>query len=183
MIAGTTLVPVGSAYAHERPRAHVHSAHGPVYHNRKHRKLHRHQRAHRKAHRHYHRRNNDGDLIAAGIIGLAIGAIIGSEASRYDEPAYSPRYNAPYPSGSQYYQYDRYPSQSHTPPTDYRPGTYRSPAPSSSGPEVITFNEPGSLEPWTPGWREWCEDNYRSFNASTGTCRGYDGLDHFCVPR
>ncbi len=54
------------------------------------------------------------------------------------------------------------------------------PAP-SGGPKVITYAS--SLEPWTRGWYEWCDDRYRSFNPQTGTYRGYDGLDHFCVPK
>lgn len=40
-----------------------------------------------------------------------------------------------------------------------------------------------SLEPWSQGWHRWCDDRYRSFNAKTGTFRGYDGKDHFCVPK
>lgn len=54
------------------------------------------------------------------------------------------------------------------------------PAP-SGGPKVITYGS--TLEPWTRGWYEWCDDRYRSFNAETGTYRGYDGRDHFCVPK
>lgn len=44
---------------------------------------------------------------------------------------------------------------------------------------VIRYS--GSLEPWTRAWFEYCDDRYRSFNPSTGTYRGYDGEDHFCV--
>ncbi|TDH34350.1 BA14K family protein [Pseudohoeflea suaedae] len=47
----------------------------------------------------------------------------------------------------------------------------RAPAPAYYG---------GGLEPWSPGWYRYCEDKYRSFNARTGTYRGYDGRDHFC---
>lgn len=39
----------------------------------------------------------------------------------------------------------------------------------------------GSIEPWTPAWYRYCDDRYRSFNDRTGTYRGYDGQDHFCV--
>ncbi len=41
----------------------------------------------------------------------------------------------------------------------------------------------GPLRPWTPAWYNWCESSYRSFNPRTGTFRGYDGRDHFCVAR
>ena len=37
------------------------------------------------------------------------------------------------------------------------------------------------LEPWTRSWMRYCSNKYRSFNPSTGTYRGYDGEDHFCV--
>ncbi|TCD15318.1 BA14K family protein [Oricola cellulosilytica] len=53
--------------------------------------------------------------------------------------------------------------------------------PRPRGPKVITYA--GSLEPWTAGWYEWCDNRYRSFNPQTGTYRGYDGRDHFCVPK
>ncbi|PWV97627.1 BA14K-like protein [Hoeflea marina] len=39
----------------------------------------------------------------------------------------------------------------------------------------------GSIEPWTPAWYRYCDNRYRSFNDRTGTYRGYDGRDHFCV--
>ncbi|MCY0147989.1 BA14K family protein [Hoeflea sp. G2-23] len=39
----------------------------------------------------------------------------------------------------------------------------------------------GRYEPWSNSWLRYCSDKYRSFNASTGTYRGYDGRDHFCV--
>lgn len=39
----------------------------------------------------------------------------------------------------------------------------------------------GSYEPWSQSWFRFCSNKYRSFNASTGTFRGYDGRDHFCV--
>lgn len=37
------------------------------------------------------------------------------------------------------------------------------------------------LQPWSPSWYRYCDRKYRSFNANTGTYRGYDGQDHFCV--
>ena len=50
---------------------------------------------------------------------------------------------------------------------------------SSRAPAPQYYNG-GGLEPWSPGWYRYCEDKYRSFNARTGTYRGYDGRDHFC---
>lgn len=49
-----------------------------------------------------------------------------------------------------------------------------------SAPRVISG---GDYEPWSRSWYRYCANKYRSFNASTGTYRGYDGRDHFCVVR
>ena len=38
-----------------------------------------------------------------------------------------------------------------------------------------------NFQPWSPGWYRWCAERYRSFNPKTGTYRGFDGYDHFCV--
>ena len=113
-----------------------------------------------------HRRYDGGDALAAGIVGLAVGAIIADQTIRYRQPNVvyvqpQPRYVAPQP-------------------------VYVAPQPvypSHSTPRVITYeNSVGvSYEPWSPEWYDWCRANYRSFNASKGTYRGYDGLDHFCV--
>ncbi|MEO1702493.1 MAG: BA14K family protein [Pseudomonadota bacterium] len=53
--------------------------------------------------------------------------------------------------------------------------------PAPKEPHIVYHTQ--SLEPWTPGWLAWCKERYRSFNEHTGTYRGYDGLDHFCVPK
>ncbi|AKH99447.1 BA14K-like protein [Hoeflea sp. IMCC20628] len=50
-------------------------------------------------------------------------------------------------------------------------------------PEAPRAASSGYGEPWTQSWYNYCEDHYRSFNASTGTYRGYDGQDHFCVAK
>lgn len=39
----------------------------------------------------------------------------------------------------------------------------------------------GSLQPWTRGWYNYCENRYRSFDARSGTFIGYDGRQHFCT--
>jgi len=59
----------------------------------------------------------------------------------------------------------------------------------NNNPRVIYRQQPsapqtvnrGSYEPWSQSWFRFCSNKYRSFNASTGTFRGYDGRDHFCV--
>lgn len=128
---------------------------GHKKHWKKHHKVH-------KAHRKHHRRDrhNGGDALAAGVIGFALGAIIADQASRNRQPevVYQPTYVAPEP-------------------------VYVAPQPAYE-PRVVTYDDyrySATYEPWTPEWRAWCSDRYRSFNPSTGTFRGYDGLDHFCV--
>ena len=61
---------------------------------------------------------------------------------------------------------------------------------SNNNPRVI-YRQPvapravrgGRYEPWSRSWFQYCSNKFRSFNASTGTYRGYDGRDHFCAAR
>lgn len=104
-------------------------------------------------HRSYHHhRSNTGDIVAAGILGAAAGAVIGSVLA----PPPAPVYVDPYPT---------YPAY----PTYYRPA-YR-PAPR------VVYVQP---EPWTRAWYDSCAARYRSFDPGSGTYLGYDGLRHFC---
>ena len=151
----SVALPVSVAQADHRSHFRYHGGHG-IHHHR-----------HHPRHVYRKKRNRNGDLIAAGVIGLALGAIIASEANKNrNEPNY--RY--------------RNTRRSYVPNDTYYEPEYRS-SYRSGGPDVITYEETASLEPWTPGWREWCSNRYRSFNQRTGTYRGYDGLDHFCVPK
>lgn len=54
---------------------------------------------------------------------------------------------------------------------DYPPAPYH--------PRHVEYQ--GGIEPWSRDWYRYCSDRYRSFNAETGTYRGYDGRNHFCV--
>jgi hypothetical protein len=60
---------------------------------------------------------------------------------------------------------------------------------SHNSPRVIYRSAPrtvksgGRYQPWSKSWFRYCSKKFRSFNASTGTYRGYDGRDHFCVAR
>lgn len=102
-------------------------------------------------------RRHRGDAIAAGVIGLAAGAIIGSALSQ-------PRYREPI----------------------YEDGYYVEPRPVYR-PRYVTrvYEEPvyvrRSAEPWTREWYRYCQNRYRSFDSSSGTYIGYDGREHFCV--
>lgn len=189
-LIASTILPVTSVSAHDRHNAAKHYGHGTHINRKKHKQFHntygrgaqgtaafRQHRAIRKAKK--RNKSDRRDLVAAGIIGLAVGAIIASESSkRRSQPAYQYQnpYQEPYYGNSGYDE--RLPlTQYDDAYTDDR-FVY-----TEDEPRIITYNDPQSLEPWTPGWRAWCEQNYRSFNANTGTFRGYDGLDHFCVPR
>ncbi len=110
---------------------------------------------------HWRRHHRNNDAIAAGILGLAAGAIIVGALSEpsprviYEERrVYRPRPVTVY---------------------DYPPAPRR-----HYEPEVITYADE-ALEPWTRDWFRYCSNRYRSFNAETGTYRGYDGLNHFCT--
>ncbi|WP_439272027.1 BA14K family protein [Pseudochrobactrum sp. HB0163] len=102
------------------------------------------------------RRRDRNNAIAAGVLGLAAGAIIAGALSQPQrQPVYrQPVYNAP-------------------PAPVYYP----------AAPARRTYgrNYAGSFQPWTREWYNWCSRRYRSFNAQSGTYRGYDGQDHFCV--
>ena len=187
IITAATVMPTSTASAHDRHNPNRHYGSNQHLNKHQHRQFHnrfgrgqhgtknyRAQLRRNQNHTHVKRRNKKGELIAAGIIGLAVGAIIASEASKRKQRRYEPSY-------SDFPHQQRFPQQSYNDSnlsgSDYSYGTQ------NQGPEVITFNEPRTLEPWTAGWREWCQNRYRSFNPSTGTFRGYDGFDHFCVPK
>jgi hypothetical protein len=105
------------------------------------------------------RRHRD-DAIAAGIAGLAVGAIVGglaSQPSRAERVYIDPPYQPVYPTyrAVPVYEVPRY---------EYRP--------------AYTYS---GLEPWTPSWYRACSNRYRSFDPSSGTFMGYDGRRHFCT--
>lgn len=200
----STLLPVTTASAHDRNNSARHFGHGHGLTKQEHRQFHRtygrgqngtiaYRKQFKKKRHKAKRRNNNGDLIAAGVIGLAVGAIIAGEASRNRQPqyrTYSPRAYSPGPSSPTYYGYQdpyygdvRQPLSTYQEPVQLPRYDTRVPQTYDNGPQVVTFNDPTNLQPWTPGWREWCDNRYRSFNPTTGTFRGYDGLDHFCVPK
>jgi hypothetical protein len=110
-------------------------------------------------HRH---RDRTGDVVAAGVLGLAAGAIIAGATSR---PVYRERVYV-----------DPYPRNYYPPAPAYRHRT----------PEVVYVDEGyrySAPEPWTREWFRYCEMRYRTFSPDTGTYRGYDGREHFCVAR
>lgn len=138
--ASIALAPVAQASAHERWNKHRHPRHHKPVIVEKH---------------------DSGELIAAGIIGLALGAIIAGAANTPDD------------------DYVHHPVRPR-PDRDYfppRPGVV------AGEPEVVYYDGPEatSFEPWSEGWYRYCTDRYRSFDAQSGTFMGYDGKRHFCV--
>ncbi len=116
-------------------------------------------------HRRHHRINDEALIL--GALGLATGAlIIGSMNERRDSRVIynEPDYIDP--------DVDYYPEQP-------RPRVIRPPL---RHPKVVYYRDyEASYEPWSREWFRYCSNRYRSFNANTGTYRGYDGRDHFCV--
>ena len=212
VVTSTSLVPTGQAFAHDRHNAEKHFGDPYTWNKRKHRQFHNQwgrghagveaYRQHQHAQNRRHKRNKRGDLIAAGILGLALGAIVvGSikeskkqrSYTSYDTPQrpvplgnhnHDTRFIDP---GQDPYGYD-YQENTYNPPRVSRVplDDYQSSGAgnnSQSGPNVITYEDTVSLEPWTPGWYEYCASKYRSFNPAKGTFFGYDGEHHFCVPK
>lgn len=99
---------------------------------------------------------SNNDAAAAAIIAGVGGLIIGSAIANSNKQR---RYVTPRPT----YNHNTYPA-----------------APAPVQRKTVTYS---SLEPWSQGWYQYCDNRYRSFNAKTGTYRGYDGRDHFCVPK
>lgn len=109
-------------------------------------------------------RSDHGDALAAGIIGLAAGALIGGALASQPAPRPAPRY------------YESYEAPRPAPVRTY----YRqAPDPYYSGGYRQAYQ--GGIEPWTPDWYSYCQDRYRSFKPRSGTFTGYDGQEHFCV--
>ncbi len=99
------ILPLAQASAHDRRSAASHGVHNQKWNKRVHRKFHNAYgrgnhgtRVYTQRYGHHYnakrKKSNKGDLIAAGVIGLALGAIIASEANKNKRPAYN-QYNRP----------------------------------------------------------------------------------------
>ncbi|AEH86787.1 MULTISPECIES: BA14K family protein [Mesorhizobium] len=109
----------------------------------------------------HHGHHGNGDAIAAGVLGLAAGALIGGALANDRPPPDADRY---YDDG--YYDRD----------VVVRPAPVRR---YYAEPRVVYADR--YAEPWTRDWYEYCSDRYRSFNSRTGTFTGNDGEQHFCT--
>lgn len=151
-VGAVVLAPIADAAAGERGRYR-----GGVYVDRNFHP-HRFQRHHRHRPVIVHR-DNTGDLLAAGIIGLAVGAFIaGAATPPPEEGPYRPVRPRPY--------------REYFPP---EPGGI------SDEPQVIYAPQTAGAEPWSPEWLDYCRNRFRSFDDDSGTYLGFDGERHFCV--
>lgn len=103
-----------------------------------------------------HHRHHNGDALAAGVLGLAAGALIVGALNNPQPTYYDPGYD----------DYDGY----------ARPAPVRR---YYVQPRVVYADR--YAEPWTREWYEYCSDRYRTFNSRSGTFTGNDGEQHFCT--
>ncbi|WP_332066002.1 BA14K family protein [Bartonella sp. CB189] len=111
---------------------------------------------HKHVHQHFVERNDSGDTLAAGILGLAAGTLLGNVLKKPEQPQII--YQVAPPQHQVIYH--------EVPQTQV---VYQAPT-------VVTPQNPQ----WTSGWVQYCKAKYRSFNPKTGTFKGYDGKEHFC---
>ncbi|WP_254493746.1 BA14K family protein [Bartonella sp. B1099] len=155
--------------SHTHPHHHV--DHKRREHNRHHverktyRYVERKKTTHRHIHEHHVTRDNSGDAVAAGILGLAAGAILGNVLKKPEQPQIIYQ---PMPQRQVVYQEVPQVVYQQVPQTQI---LYESQSTATYQP---------FQQPWTRGWLQYCKKKYRSFNPKTGTFRGYDGQDHFC---
>lgn len=145
-------------------------------------------------------------LIAAGAIGLVLGAIIADSSNHrrrradhiyHNQPAYVPPqpvarydeqylysddddfYDEPYRDNRTTYNRPR----NITPQRPIYQKVYEPSPPVRRQPKVVTYNDGPAYnsEPWSSGWRSYCRNKFRSFDVKSGTYLGYDGKRHFCV--
>lgn len=122
--------------------------------------------------RHHYHGGGNGDAVAAGVAGLAVGALLGGALAqpRVGTRTYideGPVYDEPAP----VYQERTY--------------VYR-PAPVYRTTRVIVQDQGDyvvqpRLRPWSRQWMRYCTSRYRSFDPGTGTFIGNDGREHFCA--
>jgi BA14K-like protein len=125
-----------------------------------------------------------GDAFGAGLLGFAIGSLLAPRPV-YVAPAY-PVYAAPPP--VVVYEQPAYPVYAAPAyPRPYYAPYQRRPlsqvAPQPGGPKVVTYDNSvasADLEPWSPGWYDYCRGRFKTFEAKSGTYMGYDGQRHFC---
>ena len=112
----------------------------------------------RDGYRHHHS-HRGSDAAVAGIAGLAVGALVGGALAQPRERVIVDDGYYPAPPPRRVYAQPRY---------------------VQSRPQVVYSGGGYGIEPWSRDWYRYCSDRYRSFNPSTGTFVGYDGVSRFC---
>lgn len=108
-------------------------------------------------HRHHH--HNGGNVAAAGIVGLAAGALLGSALT-------APRYNGTVVVDPVYVE----PAPVYVQPAP----VYVQPAPVYVQPVPVVY------QAWTPEWYSYCQTKYQSFDRRTGMFVTYTGERRLC---
>jgi hypothetical protein len=160
--------------------------------------------------RHHHHHRFHDRAVAAGVLGLAAGVVVGSALSQprvvyrerpivvdegpvvvEEEVIYEPEaelvgpvdeYEETYPAKRTVRETTRtskaevWEGDGRDPELD---GDYF-PAPPKKKTETRKHVAEGKIEPWTAKWLNYCKQRFATFNARTGTYKGYDGKDHFC---
>lgn len=114
--------------------------------------------------RRHHHHGGGGDALAAGVAGLAVGALIGGALAAPPRRHYVDDYSVlegPVDEPTYVYRTNR---------VVVRPSYV----------ERRVYVENLGMRPWTRSWMRYCSQRYRSFDPSTGTFIGYDGREHFC---
>ncbi|GAA4662446.1 BA14K family protein [Bartonella pachyuromydis] len=112
---------------------------------------------HHHTHKHYESRNNSGEAIAAGLLGLAAGVILNNVFKKPEQPQTQIIYQK-------------------VPQAIYQ-----------QTPTSQVIYEVQSITTYPPlqqsqvhDWLQYCKKKYRSFNPKTGTFRGSDGREYIC---
>lgn len=109
------------------------------------------------------KQHNGNNAVVWGVIGLAAGAIIAGSVNNNSSQRRVVKPQRQYPGVNHYPQ-----------------------APRKAHRQIRRHQSSQQAQryaPWSKSWYNYCDNKYRSFNPRTGTFRGYDGRDHFCVVR
>ena len=115
-----------------------------------------------REHRHYSGRHaSNSDAVAAGVLGLAIGALAaGALVSNRDVVVDRNPLRHPRPRPIRDWEFDAEPG------VEYY---------------GVQSNYGREFDRWSKRWYRYCEQHYRTFDPRSGTYLGRDGREHFCL--
>ena len=115
-----------------------------------------------REHRHYSGRHvSNNDAVAAGVLGLAIGALAaGALVSNRDVVVDRNPLRHPRPRPIRDWEFDAEPG------VEYY---------------GVQSNYGREFDRWSKRWYRYCEQHYRTFDPRSGTYLGRDGREHFCL--